>query len=212
MITTHDRFKSTIGFIDILFNILIGFAFLFIVAFLMIKPESKKEDFDRKAEFIIVMECDDTRKDDIDLYVQDPTGKIVNFRDPRVNFMHLDKDDLGNRNDYIYIDGKPVIVEINREVVTIRGIVSGEHIVNAHYYSTHTYDSSEPPPLYVNIRVHKVNPYSVVWEGTKLFSKKGQEFTFLRFTVENDGRVINDKIRYTRKKMMGQFGGPVGGW
>ena len=212
MITTHDRFKSTIGFIDILFNILIGFAFLFIVAFLMIKPESKKEDFDRKAEFIIVMEWDDTRKDDIDLYVQDPTGKIVNFRDPRVNFMHLDKDDLGNRNDYIYIDGKPVIVEINREVVTIRGIVSGEHIVNAHYYSTHTYDSSKPPPLYVNIRVHKVNPYSVVWEGTKLFSKKGQEFTFLRFTVENDGRVINDKIRYTRKKMMGQFGGPAGGW
>ena len=106
MITTHDRFKSTIGFIDILFNILIGFAFLFIVAFLMIKPESKKEDFDRKAEFIIVMEWDDTRKDDIDLYVQDPTGKIVNFRDPRTNFMHLDKDDLGNRNDTIWVDGK----------------------------------------------------------------------------------------------------------
>ena len=87
MITTHDRFKSTIGFIDILFNILIGFAFLFIVAFLMIKPESKKEDFDRKAEFIIVMEWDDTRKDDIDLYVQDPTGKIVNFAEKKKLFL-----------------------------------------------------------------------------------------------------------------------------
>ena len=212
MITTHDRFKSTIGFIDILFNILIGFAFLFIVAFLMIKPESKKEDFDRKAEFIIVMEWDDTRKDDIDLYVQDPTGKIVNFRDPRTNFMHLDKDDLGNRNDTIWIDGKEEVVEINREVVTIRGIIAGEHIINAHYYSTHTYNNTTPPPLYVDIKLHKVNPYSVIWEGRKLFSEKGQEFTYLRFTVENDGRVMNDKIRYTRKKMMGQFGGPVGGW
>ena len=178
MITTHDRFKSTIGFIDILFNILIGFAFLFIVAFLMIKPESKKEDFDRKAEFIIVMEWDDTRKDDIDLYVQDPTGKIVNFRDPRTNFMHLDKDDLGNRNDTIWVDGKEKVVEINREVVTIRGILAGEHIINAHYYSTHTYNKTTPPPLYVDIKLHKVNPYSVIWEGRKLFSKKGQEFTF----------------------------------
>ena len=96
----------------------------------MIKPESKKEDFDRKAEFIIVMEWDDTRKDDIDLYVQDPTGKIVNFRDPRTNFMHLDKDDLGNRNDTIWIDGKEEVVEINREVVTIRGIIAGEHIIS----------------------------------------------------------------------------------
>ena len=212
MITTHDRFKSTIGFIDILFNILIGFAFLFIVAFLLIKPESKKEDFDRKAEFIIVMEWDDSRKDDIDLYVQDPTGKIVNFRDPRVNFMHLDKDDLGNRNDTIWVDGKEQVVEINREVVTIRGILAGEHIINAHYYSTHTYSKTTPPPLYVRIKVHKVNPYSVIWEGRKLFSNRGQEFTYLRFTVENDGRVMNEKIRFTRKRMIGKYGGPGGGW
>ena len=212
MITTHDRFKSTIGFIDILFNILNGFAFLFIVAFLLIKPESKKEDFDRKAEFIIVMEWDDSRKDDIDLYVQDPTGKIVNFRDPRVNFMHLDKDDLGIRNDTIWVDGKEQVVEINREVVTIRGIITGEHIINAHYYSTHTYNKTIPPPLYVNVKLHKVNPYSVIWEGRKLFSNRGQEFTYLRFTVENDGRVMNEKIRVTRKRMIGKYGGPGGGW
>jgi len=211
MITIHDRFKSTIGFIDILFNILIGFAFLFIVAFLMIRPESKKEDFDRKAEFIIIMEWNHSRKDDIDLYVQDPTGKIVNFRDPRVNFMHLDKDDLGNRNDTIWINGKEKIVEINREVVTVRGILSGEFIVNAHYYSTHMYNGSIPPPLNVNIKVHKVNPYSLIWEGKKLFSNKGQESTFLRFTVENDGRVIGEKIRFTYKRMVGKFGGPGSG-
>ena len=68
---SHDKYKSTIGFIDILFNILVGFAFLFIVAFLLIKPEAKREDFDRKAEFIIVMEWDSERQDDIDLYVEE---------------------------------------------------------------------------------------------------------------------------------------------
>ena len=41
-----NRYKSTIGFTDMLFNVLVGFAFLFIVAFLLIKPESKKEDFE----------------------------------------------------------------------------------------------------------------------------------------------------------------------
>ena len=100
---SHDKYKSTIGFIDILFNILVGFAFLFIVAFLLIKPEAKREDFDRKAEFIVVMEWDYERQDDIDLYVQDPSNTIVHFRNGRLH--HLDKDDLGKRNDTIMVNG-----------------------------------------------------------------------------------------------------------
>ena len=98
---SNVRFKSSIGFIDLLFNILLGFAFLFIVAFLLIKPEAKKKDFDRRAEFVIILEWNHDALDDIDLHVQDPTGDRVSFRLPRVNFMHLDKDDLGTRNDTI---------------------------------------------------------------------------------------------------------------
>ena len=64
----NERFKSTIGFTDLLFNILVGFAFLFIVAFLLIKPESKEKDFDRRAEYVVVMEWDKEASDDIDFY------------------------------------------------------------------------------------------------------------------------------------------------
>ena len=132
-----NRYKSTIGFTDMLFNVLVGFAFLFIVAFLLIKPESKKEDFERKAEFVIVMEWDHDQPDDIDLYVQDPTENKVHFRLPIINFMYLDKDDLGFANDVVTnVDGTVQKVNINREVVTIRGIIPGEYIVNAHYYSS----------------------------------------------------------------------------
>ena len=67
---SNVRFKSSIGFIDLLFNILLGFAFLFIVAFLLIKPEAKKKDFDRRAEFVIILEWDHDAADDLDLYVQ----------------------------------------------------------------------------------------------------------------------------------------------
>ena len=97
----NEKYKSTIGFTDLLFNILVGFAFLFIIAFILIKPEAKKHDFERRAEFVVVLEWDHDASDDLDLYVQDPTGNRVSFRHPIVNFMHLDKDDLGYVNDIV---------------------------------------------------------------------------------------------------------------
>jgi hypothetical protein len=113
-----NKYKSTIGFTDMLFNILVGFAFLFIVAFLLIKPEAKKQDFERKAEFVVVMEWDHDQPDDIDLYVQDPTKSKVHFRLPITNFMYLDKDDLGFANDIVKnVDGTITKVNINREKV-----------------------------------------------------------------------------------------------
>ena len=122
---SDSRFKTSIGFIDLLFNILVGFAVLFIIAFLLIKPEQKKADFERKAEFVIVMEWDHDQPDDIDLYVQDPTQNKVHFRLPITNFMYLDKDDLGYANDVVKnVDGTVTKVNINREVVTIRGIIA----------------------------------------------------------------------------------------
>ena len=202
---SHDKYKSTIGFIDILFNILVGFAFLFIVAFLLIKPEAKREDFDRKAEFIVVMEWDYERQDDIDLYVQDPSNTIVHFRNARANFMHLDKDDLGKRNDTIMVNGVEKIVKINREVVTIRGIVPGEYIVNVHYYSDYSEHANVTrgpmSPLEVKVTVYKVNPYSEVWQGTKTFTRKGQEETFVRFTMDKNGGV-KPSFRFLKRRMV----------
>ena len=202
---SNARFKSSLGFIDLLFNILLGFAFLFIIAFLLIKPEAKKKDFDRRAEFVIILEWDHEAPDDLDLYVQDPTNDKVSFRLPIANYMHLDKDDLGMRNDTIInADGTTSTVKINREVVTIRGIIAGEYIINAHYYSTRVYNGSQLEPdertvdyrnkpqrdLTVKIELHKVTPYSVLWAGEKKFTHRGQEETFLRFRLDADGNII----------------------
>ncbi len=198
---SHERFKSTIGFIDILFNILVGIAFLFIVAFVLIKPESKKEDFERKAEFVITMSWEDKRIEDMDLWVQDPSGNQVSYRAPQINFMHLDKDDLGRRNDTVEVAGRQVAVEINREVVTIRGIFPGEYIVNSHMYSNHGMPvmvdgKLQKPfsrgPLDVTIEVIKLNPsYRILHKSTKIFTEKGQEKTFYRFTVSPEGEVTD---------------------
>ena len=226
------RFKSTIGFIDLLFNILLGFAFLFIIAFLLIKPEAKKEDFERRAEFVVVLEWNHDMPDDIDLYVQDPTGNIVSFRTPIKNFMHLDKDDLGYANDVVYnANGTVTKVNINREVVTIRGIIPGEYIINVHHYSTRQAEAAlstlsgerrgdseiisaarhgEGKPigkkLTVKVELHKVNPYTILWVGEKPFDHRGQEETFVRFTVDQQGNLIGGYSHEEKKFVLPQFG------
>ena len=200
----NEKFKSTIGFTDLLFNILVGFAFLFIIAFLLIKPEAKKEDFERRAEFVIVMEWDNDASGDIDLYVEDPTNKQVSFRYHNHNYMHLDKDDLGAMNDTVVnADGTISTVKINREVVTIRGIIKGEYIINAHYYSLRSYDKVNPkkPVVTVKVELHKVNPYSILWVGEKEFNHRGQEETFLRFRLDKDGKIL-PPFTFEKKKFV----------
>ena len=220
-----NKYKSTIGFTDMLFNILVGFAFLFIVAFLLIKPEAKKEDFERKAEFVVVMEWDHDQPDDIDLYVEDPTNSTVHFRLPITNFMYLDKDDLGYANDIVKnVDGTITKVNINREVVTIRGIIPGEYIINAHYYSarkwtgqtlatnmdpTDTFElrkgKSTGKKLTVKIELYKVDPYKIWWMGEKTFTHRAQEETFVRFIIDPDGKQVGD-FTYIEKKFVTPYG------
>ena len=220
-----NKYKSTIGFTDMLFNILVGFAFLFIVAFLLIKPEAKKEDFERKAEFVVVMEWDHDQPDDIDLYVEDPTNSTVHFRLPITNFMYLDKDDLGFANDIVKnVDGTITKVNINREVVTIRGIIPGEYIINAHYYSARKWAGQtlttnigdggvyETPTgkstgknLTVKIELHKVDPYKIWWIGEKTFTHRGQEETFVRFIIDQTGKQVGG-FTYVEKKFVTPYG------
>ena len=215
----NEKYKSTIGVTDLLFNILVGFAFLFIIAFLLIKPEAKKEDFERKAEFVVVMEWNHDAPDDIDLYVQDPTQSKVHFRLPITNFMYLDKDDLGYANDIVKnVNGEITKVNINREVVTIRGIIPGEYIINAHYYSQRQWEADgrlntaakpEGKTLTVKIELHKVNPYKIWWMGEKTFTHRGQEETFVRFTIGPDGNQIGD-FTYVKKKFVVPFKNTIG--
>ena len=205
----NEKYKSTIGFTDLLFNILVGFAFLFIIAFLLIKPEAKKKDFDRNAEFVIVMEWDKEAKGDIDLYVEDPLGAKCSFRQTVANFMHLDKDDLGSANDTVVnADGTISTVKINREVITIRGIIAGEYTINVHYYSERDYSRVEnvmrkkkSKEVTVKIELHKVNPYTIMWVGEKIFHSKGQEETFVRFRLDKDGTVLSP-FTFEKKKFV----------
>ena len=173
-------------FYDMLFNMLIAFVFCFIVALLAMNPRALKAgDIPAKAEFIITLSWPDYDPNDIDTWVQGPSGDLVWFRAREAALMHLDRDDRGMSNDTLTVNGRDIVNPLNQEVVTIRGIAPGEYVVNAHYY-----ESRNDKPVPVSVSVVKVNPRAeVVYYGQATLQRKGDEITLLRFTVQRDGRV-----------------------
>jgi len=183
-------------FYDMLFNMLIAFVFCFIIALLAMNPKATKTgDIPAKAEFIITLSWPDMDPNDLDLWVQGPSGESVWFRNREVDLMYLDRDDRGNSNNTIMVNGHKVINPLRQEVVTIRSIVPGEYVVNAHYYETKDIDSSDPragQPVEVNLSVIKVNPKAeVVFYGQATLEGRGKEATLARFTVTPEGGVDN---------------------
>ena len=113
-------------------------------------------------------------------------GQIVWFRTPEAGLLHLDRDDRGLVNDTITINGEAVQNPLNQEVVTLRGVVKGEYVVNLHYYASET-----NKPVDVNVRLAKVNPkLKVVYYGTVNLEKKGDEKTAFRFKIGRNGEVF----------------------
>ena len=197
----NDRFKSTTGLNDLLFNLLVGFVFLFIVAFLLINPPTKKEDAPKKAEYLIIIEWDEDANDDIDLWVQDPQGVTVSFTHKTGGLLNLEKDDLGMSNDkWRKPDGTIVTIPINREVVTMRGIVPGRYQVAAHVYSRKVKVYTKPngatevirdkTPSTIIATLVKINPYGEVYTTTRKYDAKGQVFPLFNFELDIDGNII----------------------
>ncbi len=173
------------AFTDLLFNILVGFAFMFFIALLMINPVADKGKIDSKAEFLITVTWAENDASDVDTYVQDPAGNLVWFKTTSIGLMHLDRDDTGMINDTIKVDGVTVINPLNQETVSIRGILPGEYVVNVHQYRAAGY-----VPVPVKIRVEKLNPkVTLVFYGSVSLDYTGQERTAVRFTVSGDGSV-----------------------
>ena len=173
-------------FYDMLFNMLIAFVFCFLIALLAMNPKARKSgDVAAKAEFILNLNWPDDDPNDIDLWVQNPGGDVVWFRQREAGLMHLDRDDRGLSNDTIVVNGQKIINPINQEVVTLRGIAPGEYTVNAHYY-----DTKDGQPVNVSVSVLKVNPRAeIAYYGQTTIARKGDEATLVRFTLLPDGSV-----------------------
>lgn len=185
-------------FTDLLFNALLGFTLLFMIAVTSINPPTREGDIPAKAEMIITATWADGSQDDIDTWVESPDGEVVWYRNPEGGLMHLDRDDRGVENDSLLVDGLNVVNPLNQEVVTVRGILPGDYTVNVHRYR-----GSDAAVLPVEVSVVKVNPrLEVVYYGTVELRAEGQERTAVRFNVDRDGGISG--INTLQKNLVSQ--------
>ncbi len=178
-------------FTDLLFNTLLGFAFMFAIAFMLISTPEKAGDIESKAEVLITIRWADKHPDDVDALVEDPQGGLVWYHNRDTGLMHLDRDDRGVFADNITINGVKVSNPINQETVTVRAAQPGEYVVNLLHYKS---NYSEPLP--VTVKIEKLNPsVSIVYYGTHQLAGSGDEQTAVRFTLDAQGAVASTSQR-----------------
>ena len=181
------HYHAHLSFLDLLFNTLLCFAALFMLSFMLINPSKNDNNVQSKADFMITVTWPDEIDNDVDTYVRDPQGNLVAFMRREEGLMHLDRDDLGNRNDTIQTPLGPIVHPENKEIVTLRGFVQGEYIVNVHMYRrTDGLATTE-----VIVQLDKVNPLfkTIVIKRVKL-GLSGDEKTAFRFKLDKDGEVV----------------------
>lgn len=172
-------------FNDLLFNSLLGISLLFFIAILFLNPKTKEGAVEVKAYFVITVTWKDFSPDDIDVWVQDPLGKKLWFRQREIGLLHLDRDDRGMNDDQIKVEGELVENPLNQEIVTIRGVYPGRYTVNVHYYK-----SLSSKPVEVSVRIFKLRPdYKVILDDKIVLEKSGAEKTAVNFTIGVDGRL-----------------------
>lgn len=172
-------------FSDLLFNALLTFTFLFLMALLLMNPTAKSGIINPKAEFMLTISWPDNSPDDVDTWVEGPQGQMIWFKRTQEGLMHLDRDDRGAVNDMQLIDGKEIINPLNQEIVSIRGRPPGEFTVNIHYYRSQTLQA-----VPVTVYLAEVNPtLKVLHYATTTLQREGEERTAVRFTITPNGHV-----------------------
>jgi hypothetical protein len=192
----NGKYGSGLAFLDLLFNTLLCFVALFAISFLLINPVAEQKKVDVKAEFLITVSWPEEVSDDVDIYVRDPVGNLVYFKNRESGLMHLDRDDLGHKNDIISGPAGVVEYKENQEVVTIRGIYSGEYIVNIHMYN-----KISEGAVQITVEVEKLNPYVKILSKTISMTHAGEERTVCRMIIDSEKNV--ESINYLSKSLIG---------
>lgn len=187
MKATRHNHQLSDPFTDLLFNTLLGFTLLFFISIIFMNPIAKLGNINYKAEYIITVSWPEDQPDDVDLWVQDPYQETVSYLRKEAGWLNLDRDDRGDLNDTVMINGKKVVHPINQEVVTIRGIITGEYVVNLHYY-----ESVSKKPVKTVVKIEKVNPVlRLVYIDQLVLEKLDDEKTVLRFKLDGKGDIVS---------------------
>jgi len=192
----RKNYSCNTSFLDLLFNMLLAFTCLFILSFALINQNKKTPE--SKASYLITFVWAKELDNDVDAYVEDPEGNLVCFGRREDGLMHLDRDDLGLRNDTVQTKFGTIVYSENKEIVTLRGTSVGEYCVNVH-----AYNFNDQKPTEVIVQLEKVSPtYSVLIQRKVTLMKNGDEKTAFRFKINGKGELAG--ISEIEKKLLGR--------
>lgn len=182
----HRNYGSHTSFLDLLFNSLLAFVGFFMLSLMLIQEESEtKPSSVPKIEFMITVTWPNANNDDVDAWLMDPLENIIYFNHREEGLMHLDRDDLGTKNDEIVLpNGSKYLYSENREVISIRGVIPGEYICNLHMFS-----KREAYGCPVIVKLEKMNPFKTIVVKEFNLLSTGEEITAFRFRINKSGDV-----------------------
>lgn len=182
------KYSSNLAFVDLLFNLLVGFTSLFVIAFLLINPISKTGVIDPPVKFMVELSWADDSTTDMDLYVKGPDNNTVYYANKVNGYISLKRDDLGSRSDVFVINGEPTTIHRNYEVSTMTALPDGDYIINVHWFGG---VKGQAGPEKVSLRVTSIQPFGIVYEND-IFVTYRTETTALVFSVR-EGKVVNTR-------------------
>lgn len=193
------KYSSNLAFVDLLFNLLVGFTSLFIIAFLMINPVAQTGQVTPPVKLFVEIEWDKDVTQDIDLFVRGPNGTTIFYGNKDGNYMTLERDDLGSSNDTYELNGERITIKRNYEIVNFSDLPAGEYIIGVFYFSR------KGDPLEIKTTVRSISPHKLVYEGTAQGLTPRTERTVLSFVVDKDGEV-SDLNTEVQRPITGQRG------
>jgi hypothetical protein len=184
-----------------LFNLVLAFALLFVMAFLLINPPSSPPGVQVKAEYIITVTWPSEANDDIDTWLLLPDGQRVGFSNPETAWATLDRDDRGIAGDVVTdpATGTETVNRFNQEIITIRTTTPGTYVLNLHVFASHRNYPGFPPevelPYPVTVTLTALNPrVQQLHQAQVVMTHVNHETTAFEFVVHDNGSVtINDQ-------------------
>lgn len=211
-----NRYTNHLSFLDLLFLTLLGFVFLFMIAFLRMNPPSS-DKITPKAELLITADWSIKHPHDIDLWVLTPDGIPVGFSRMKHMLIHLEHDDQGEANDVIQTPEGMIKSPYNHEVMTFRALIPGSYVVNVHFYDRHAsnnHDEDEDgvnEPVPITVELIQINPsFSSKGKVIVKLNHIGDEATAFQFIITKEGKITDVSTNPNHFVYKDVFGGSVG--
>ncbi len=180
---------------DTLFRDVLSLALLgFLAVIVLLLPHLAPEQQDQPAavtasgDVVVQLTWPPEMDADMDLWVKAPGDISVGYSNKGGKIFNLLRDDLGNKFD---------LSSVNHESAYSRGFARGEYVVNVHSYRI---DPKYPPPFAVEVLVStkttrndQVQVKPIVFTRA-LIQRQGHEVTAARFSLTENGELIEDSI------------------